>query len=414
MTLKSYQAADVAKVANFAPASQSRAESILAGVRDLVPTLRARALETEQLRRVSEQTIRELDEIGVFKMTVPCEYGGYALAPSQIAPVFAEIARGCGSTGWVAWVTSTGTQWMTAYSEQFQEEMFGADFVGPLQSGAMNKGGPGVARRVPGGYMIKGKWPFASGCHHTLFHTMGALVETEGGKEPIVCQVPHTDVEILDDWYVMGMQGSGSNTIILRDEVFVPEHRVVRTADLFAGKRPGLPKAGVLYKINLIQFTAGSVSALGIGLARAAIELLMERANGRGITFTNYQSQIEAPVTHLQLGEMHSKLNAAEAVAERSFARMESDAEQGVAPTPLANSRIRCASAYVLTLCNEIANIGLRASGATAIHSSNPMQRIARDTLTLTLHGQMNIETAFEDYGRLVAGLPGFGEPKKH
>lgn len=407
-------AANIAELPNPEPASAATAARILAEVRALVPTLRERAPETERLRRVPDATIRELGEIGVFKTTVPVEYGGYALAPSQIAPIFAEIARGCGSTGWVAWVTSTGTQWMTSYSERFQQELFGTDWIGPYQSGAMNKGGPGIGRSVPGGYMIKGKWPWASGCHHTLSHTMGALIELEGGgKEPIICQVPHAEVEILDDWHVMGMQGSGSNTIILREEVFVPEYRVIRTADLFAGKRPGRPPAGVLFKINLIQFTAGSVIGLGIGLARAALELLEEKARGRPITFTSYPSQIDAPVTHLQLGEMHLKLNAAEAIAERSFARMESDATNGVAPTPLANSRIRGSSAYALTLCHEIAETALRASGAGAIQLGNPMQRILRDSLTLTMHGQMNIETAFEDYGRLIAGLPGFGEPPK-
>ena len=398
-----------------APASTETARAVLDRVRALVPTLQDRAVEAEALRRVPDESIRELDEAGVFKMTVPVEYGGYALLPSQIAPVLSEIARGCGSTGWVTWVTSAGSQWMTCYSHEFQREKFCGGWVGPLQSGAMHKGGPGTSRRAPGGYLVTGKWPWASGCYHTMFHILGALLTNDdGSKEGIVAQVPHDQIEILDDWDVMGMKATGSNTIVLRDgEVFVPEHRVARSVDMFAGKRPAPAPAGVLYKIGLEQFTPGTLAALATGLARAAIERLQARAGGRPITFTDYSDQIKAPVTHLQLGELHVKLETAEAAVERSLRRMERDAEDGVPQTPLDTARIRTTSAYVCLLCTEIAGIALRASGASSIQTSNPLQRIVRDLTTITLNGQMNIETAYEDYGRLIAGLPGFGGPKK-
>ena len=388
----------------------TRASAILAEVRALVPTLRERAMATEQLRRVPDETIRALGEAGVFRMTAPTEHGGYALTPAQIGPVFAEIARGCGSTAWVAWVTAAGTQYASHFSEALLGEMFAPDALGPFQSGAMNPGGPGVARRVAGGYMVKGRWPWASGCHHTRFHALGALFEREeGGKAAVICQVPHEQVTILDDWFVTGMKGSGSNTIVLDDEVFVPDYRTILSADLFAGKRLGPAPDGALFRIHLTQFTPGLLSALGVGLARAAVETLEDRATRRGITFTDYKSQIAAPVTHLLLGEMHAKLMAAEALSERLLARMEQVAVEGEARTPRATSGIRLSSAHVLQLCHEIATTALRASGASAIQSDDPAQRFVRDTLTLTMHGQMNIETAYEDYGRIVAGVPGFG-----
>lgn len=396
------------------PASASEASRMLEEVRALGPELRSRAAEVEAQSRVSDEMIRALHKIGVFKMTVPVEYGGYAFTPSQIVPVYAEITRACGSTGWVAWVTTTGTQWMTSYSHKLQEEMFLAGWEGPYQSGAMNKGGPGEGRRVEGGYMIKGKWPWSSGCFHTIFHTMGALIdEPDGTKYPVICQVPHDQVEIIEDWDVMGMRGSGSNTLYLAEELFVPDYRVIKTMELFSGPRPDPQPAGLLYTINLIQLTAGSFISLGMGLARAAIDELEATAKKRGITFTTYKSQIEAPVTHLQLGELYTRLGTVEAVCETMFARMEAAAEEGVAQTPLDNSRVRCATSYALTICDEIVQTCLRAAGASAIRSSNPLQRIARDMKTTTMHGQMNIETAYEDYGRILAGLPGFQEPPK-
>lgn len=394
------------------PQSDAEAARILADVRALLPTLRERAADAEALRRAPDETVRDLAEIGVFRMTVPVEYGGYALTPSQLNPIFAEIARGCGSTGWVAWVTTAGTQWMTAYSHELQREMF-LSGPGPYQSGAMGKHGPGVARRVDGGYMIKGSWPWSSGCHHTVFHTMGALVAKEDGtKFPIICQVPHDQVEILDDWHVVGMRGSGSNTIILREELFVPDHRVLQTMDLFAGKRPAPEPAGLLFSINLIQLTTATFISLGLGLARAAADALIAGA-GRPITFTTYPKQREAPVTHLQLGQIYSKIGAVEAIAAQTAALVEADAANGVPQKPIDNSRVRCMTAYALSLCEEVVSLCMRAAGASAIRDDNVLQRIMRDVKTATMHGQMNIETAFEDYGRMIMGLPGFQEPPK-
>lgn len=397
-----------------APQSAEEAARILAAVQAMRPRLRERAAEAELLRRAPDETVRELAEIGVFRMTVPVEYGGYALTPSQMIPIFAEIARGCGSSGWVAWVTTAGTQWMTAYSHELQREMFLADWVGPYQSGAMGKHGPGVARKVDGGYMIKGEWPWSSGCHHTIFHTMGCLVAKEDGtKFPIICQVPHEQVEILDDWHVLGMRGSGSNTIVLREETFVPDYRVIQTMDLFAGKRPAPEPAGLLYKINLIQLTTSTFISLGLGLAQAAADLLVEAAPKRPITFTTYPRQSEAPVTHLQLGEIYAKLGAVESIAMHMASLVEADAAAGVPQKPIDNSRVRCMTSYGLTLCDEVVQLCLRASGASAIRDTNPMQRIMRDVKTATMHGQMNLETAYEDYGRMILGLPGFQEPPK-
>ncbi len=415
MSSKPVQVATDPNASVRAPGAQAEADRMLAAVRDMIPQLRAEAGEVEALGRPLEGTIRKLHDIGVFKMTVPVEYGGYALTLSQMVPVFAEIARGCGSTAWVVWVTTAGTQWMTAYSHQLQKEMFDPDWIGPYQSGAMNKGGPGIARKVDGGYMLSGKWPWASGCYYTIFHTMGALVERpDGTKYPIICQVPHAEIEIIDDWDVVGMRGSSSNTITLRDkETFVPEHRVIQTMDLFAGKRPEPVPAGLLYDINLIQVTTVTYIALGLGLARAAINCFEETIAGRGITFTTYQKQIEAPITHLQLGEVYSKLMAVEAISEQLCRRVEGDAANKVPQKPIDNSRTRCSTAYALTLCEEIVTTCMRACGASAIRSDNAIQRVARDIKPVTLHGQMNIDTAFEDYGRILAGLPGFQEPPK-
>jgi alkylation response protein AidB-like acyl-CoA dehydrogenase len=388
------------------PGDSKRALAILAQVSDYVPTLRNRAYETEKLGRVPVQTIEDLSSIGVFNMGVPVEYGGFALTPTQQHAIFAEIARGCGSTAWVAWVTGAGQQWMGLFDQQFQDESYGAGWKGPLNSGVANGAGPGIARKVSGGYMLKGRWPFCSGCHYTLFHHLGAkLIDKDG--ELILCQVPHSEVGILDDWDVMGLKGSGSNSVTLVEEVFVPEHRVRTVADLMAMKRTAAAPAGLAFKLSLSVFTAATMTAVGLGQARAAIEILREKIPTRGITNSIYKRQNEAPITHIQLGELHCKLEAAEHIAASNLQRAEEGAEAGIVPDELATARTNLETAYVLKLCSEITELVLRASGAASIHEANIFQRLFRDTRVPTLHGRHTIETCLEDFGRASVNMLG-------
>ena len=205
---------------------------------DLVPTLQKRAREAEELCRTPPETIQDLHDIGVFKMNVPVEYGGYALTPTQQYAVFAD-PRGCASTGWVAWVTGGGQSMMALYDRRFQDEAFTSDWMGPLNSGVTNEIGPGHARRVENGFMVKGKWPFCSGCHYTAFHHLGALCRDGQTVMPIIAMVPHDQIAILDDWKVMGLRGSGSNSVTIEEEVFVPDYRVRTSRTLSMATRKG-------------------------------------------------------------------------------------------------------------------------------------------------------------------------------
>jgi alkylation response protein AidB-like acyl-CoA dehydrogenase len=387
------------------PADPQTAARILAEVTSFVPTLRERALATEELGRVLPETIEDLDRIGVFKMSVPVEYGGYALTPTQQHAVYAEIARGCGSTGWVAWVTGAATQWVTLFDRRCQEEAYPEGWVGPLNSGVVNPAGPGTARRVSGGYMLKGKWPFCSGGHYTAFHHLGALLSGEGEQPPILCQVPHDQVRVLDDWDVVGLRGSGSNTVVIDEEVFVPEHRVRSLPELVMGERIEPAPEGLLYRIPFLQFTTVTLSAVPLGIARGAYEAFQAKLDKRGITASPYSKQSEAPITHIQLGELHCKLLAAELLGANSLSEIERLAAEETPPSEIDLQRPKVTTAYLTKLCTEVTELILRASGASSIHRRSPFQRHFLDVRTVSIHGQTNIETNLEDFGRTLLGI---------
>ncbi|MGE4431177.1 MAG: acyl-CoA dehydrogenase family protein [Sphingobium sp.] len=387
------------------PGDPEQAERLLAFVRDMVPTLRARAAQAEELCRVPPETVQEFHDAGLFRMSIPVEYGGYALTPTQQYAIFAEIARGCASTAWFVWVTSGGTLTMTIYDRAFQDEAFRTPWVGPLNSGVANGAGPGVARRVEGGYMIKGRWPFCSGCHYTAFHHLGAICRDGDAPVSIVCMVPHDQIAILDDWKVMGMRGSGSNTVVIEEEVFVPDNRVRTDFDIVMMSRLQPPREGLLFKVNLLLFAGATMSAIALGAARAAIELFREKIRTRGITNSNYPKQAEAPITHIQLGELHCKLLTAELVARNILTRVEALAEQDLPVDELELTRTTLEKAYINTLSSEITDLTLRASGASSIHENSPFQRLFRDARIPSVHGQSTIETCLEHFGRASVGM---------
>ncbi len=385
------------------PGDEAVAMEILARVRDYVPQLRERAAETEMLMRVPSETIADLNAMGVFTMGIPVEYGGFALTPSQQHAIVAEIARGCGSTGWVTWVTVTAQQWMVLFDRRFQDELFGPEWVGPRTSGSIAANGPGLARRVPGGFMLKGRWPWASGCDHAAFYHLGARCG-EGAEACIhLLNVPRDAVVILDDWKVMGMRGTGSKTLVIDEEIFVPEYRTRELLDIFQTKRLEPAHEGLLYQVNLVLLTASVMAAVGIGVARAAVELFQTKIHTRGISNTRYGKQNEAPVTHLQLGEFYCKLLTAESVSRHSLEQIETLSRHGAPIGELEIARTKLETAYVLKTASEISATILRAGGASSIGQDNALQRLFRDGSVATLHAHTMIETCLEDYGRAAA-----------
>ena len=390
-----------------AAADPDAAERLLLEVAGYVPRLRECARQAERLGRVPEAVIAELATFGVFRMATPVEYGGLALSPSQQHRIITEIARGCGSTAWVVWVTQTSTQWMTQFDRRFQDELFTAQWPGPLTAGVANQNGPGVARPVDGGYMGKGKWPFCSGVHHALFLHLGALSRDGEAVEPILCQVPSDEATIMDDWAVVGLRGSGSNTVVIESEVFVPAHRVITVRELAAQQRRAAKPEGLLYDVHFIPLTASLNSAVALGMARAAVEIFKAKIGSRGITHSRYEVQSEAPVTHLQLGELHCKLLAAELVARENVLAVEQWAQGGREPDFREFARAKLETACVNRISSEITDLVLRASGASSIHENNPLQRLFRDTRVTTMHGHTNIETCQEEFGRAEIGLAG-------
>jgi alkylation response protein AidB-like acyl-CoA dehydrogenase len=277
---------------------------------ELRPLLARNAAQAERDRRLPAENIEAIEAANLFKVITPKRWGGYGAPLRQVLGTFAELAKGCGSSGWVTMIVGTCTWYASLLPDRGQEEIF-AD---PTKSRVCNSVPPAAkGRRVEGGLRISGKFPFASGCWHSSWAAL--TVQVEDDRNQVIDQAtafaPLSELEIEDTWFVAGMCGTGSNTVVTKD-VFVPDHRIYSVPKILNGEHPGQRHRGEpsdAYALMPANCLIG-ISPV-IGIAQAMLEKVVEGATTRGITFTTYTRQSDAPVVQHQIAEAALKIDSA-------------------------------------------------------------------------------------------------------
>jgi alkylation response protein AidB-like acyl-CoA dehydrogenase len=394
--------------------SATTTASVVQKIRELGPQLRERAVEAERNSRLSDETIADLDATGAFNIGSPAEFGGFELSVVQQLDVIEEVSKWDGSCGWVVWA-GTSTHWIPAgMGPRVLEEVYGPAWVGSRTSGSSHfPASRGRARRAEGGWTISGgPWTFATDSLWAPFTNLGCIADDGDGPYLVAVQMPREQLVFLDDWQVAGMRGTGSVSVKLtEDEVFVPDYRGVVFADILSGKiENGL--AGALWKTPTLGWSFSLMAGMSIGIAQGALDRFIERSAGRPIRGTTYKNQLEAPLTHLMLSEVHSKLRSAELMTRANAAESDRIGELTLAgetidPAYLQyfSARVLVETAYATKWCAEAIELLQRNSGSTAIMDFEPIQRAWRDARIITLHGALNLEALAENHGRLMAGL---------
>ncbi|MGC9535826.1 flavin-dependent monooxygenase [Streptomyces sp. UG1] len=375
---------------------------LVARVRSLRPLLREHAPRTEQQRRVVPEVATALTDTGIHRMNVPRRYGGYQSGLRTQVDAVAEIAAACGSTAFKT-VIQAGCSYIAALlPDEAQDEIFTSPDVkvgGTLIPDA-------TAVRADGGYVVNGTSGFATGCHDADWHLLTVRVESgDGPPEVLWTAVPMAELEILDDWHVSGLAGSGSNSVVARD-VFVPAHRALPIGPLLAGEFPSKRSADdPFYRMPVLLMFCVWTAPNALGLARSALAEFTERTHRRGITYTFHERQSEATVTHLQVAEAALKLSCAELLTGDFIGVIEARAASGEPHPPEERARIRAQNGHVARLCKEAVDLLGSASGASSLHLDVPIQRAVRDLNALSLHSFVNPATNLEIYGRVLSGV---------
>jgi alkylation response protein AidB-like acyl-CoA dehydrogenase len=377
-------------------------EQLVQRASGLVPLLRKHAVWSEENRRLHEESVEALADAGVFRMRVPARYGGYESDTRTLVEVAAELGRGDGSTAWTASVYWIPTWMACMFPDQVQDEVFSTPDVrvcGTLSPSAM-------AIPAEGGIVVNGKWGFVSGALHSHWQEIVAiLIGGEGEPMPVVGLVPMSDLQIIDDWYTSGMKGSGSVSTVATD-LFVPQERVLPIGAVLAGQSAS-PRnaAAAIYRAPMLPVASASSVGCVVGLAQAAKEAFFERLPGRKITYTGYEQQAQAPLTHLQVAAAVMKIDEAEFHARRLADMVDAKGTENTPWTVPERVRARADLGAVCGLSKDAVDILASASGGSSIYSDQPMQRIARDINAVTMHALMHPDTNAELYGRILCGL---------
>ena len=373
--------------------------------RELFPLIRANAAATEAGRRVVDANIEALQSAGLLRVSLPRRYGGHEADLRTTIAVSGEIARACGSTGWVTALLNMCNWVVGLYPERVQDEVFGANPDARIAAVVAPRA---TTRKVEGGFVVSGRWPWASGCLHAQWAALGMPVVDAAGT-PVdqgLALIPMAELSIEDTWHSTGMRGTGSNTVVAQ-EVFVPDYRIMSLPQAIEGTYP-TERANVerLYGAAFMPVLVIILIGPPLGLARAALEEVAAVLPNRGIQYTSWERQVDAPVTHMQIAEAAMLIDSAHLHAGRAADDIDNAMRLGVIPDLAARARIRMDCSRAVHCAKQAVDVLMHASGGSAFAESNPLQRIWRDVNTAALHGILTHATNLEMYGRILLGLP--------
>lgn len=377
-------------------ANEPTMQELVERARALVPMLRERADQVEQDRKVPKDTIRAFIDAGFFKILQPRAWGGWEMHPEVFVRVLMELGRGCSSSAWNMMILGVH-QWEFGHlPDQACADVWGKDNTVLIASSYPPAG---KVTKVEGGYFLEGQWPTSSGCDHGDWCFFGGFLKDENGVpyDRYSFLVPRSEYEIIDDWHVFGLKGTGSKSCRVKG-TFVPEHRAHSMARYEMSDRGNM----YLWPFSMIFFAG--VSAVIAGFGQQAIEIYTEQMKVRNHTGTTIGAA-NSPYVRDRLGNAVIRVSSAKA---RLF-QMMAESTPLIERRELINrddwARYMCEIAHVGRNVEEAVLLLYKATGARGLYNTNPMQRVLRDILAAANHITQNADDTSGVLGGLMLGV---------
>lgn len=367
---------------------------------DFVDRLQQRAREAERHRRLPDATVEELRESGFTELLKPKGYGGQQAEFAAIFDPVRRMAHGCASTAWTAAFYTIHNWMLSLFGEQAQAEGFATEpFLASAPLAPTGRGTP-----TDGGVALSGRWSWATGVMHGNWTIVGALCGPDDAIYPALALIPADDISIVDVWHTDGMCATGSNDIVA-DNVFVPEHRLVKITDIYAGTTPGarLHDADV-YRWPMVPALALTAAMPALGAAERVTEIYTQRLSERVIAYEG-TSQKDKPAAQARLGQARVRLRALHGLLHETTGRIDDILASGNTVPRAVRADARLAAAHIVKESRGVIADLLEASGASAHFLDNPLQRAKRDVDVISGHVIFDYDTSRELAGALAIGL---------
>jgi 3-hydroxy-9,10-secoandrosta-1,3,5(10)-triene-9,17-dione monooxygenase len=380
-------------------------QAYLDRVRALLPALRERAMETERLRRLPDTTIKDFQETGLFLAMQPKRYGGYELDPGTFYQAVIDIGTVCSSSAWVLGVVGIHNWHLGLFDARAQEDVWQDD---PQVLLSTSLAPTGTVTCVDGGFRLRGRWSFSSGCDFCQWVVLGGMVPARQEGEPPALHaflVPRSDYTIDDNWHVMGLCGTGSKDIVVAD-AFVPAYRALSYPDMFYLRCPGIAvNTAPIYRLPFGSVFPYAIATPAVGTALGALHTFREQTQSR-VSAREKMPVTEDPFVQIDLSEAAAEADAAQHRVLRNFSEMMHLASHGQEIPLASRARYRWDAAKIVDWSVKAVDRLLKASGGRVVFLSNPIQRAWRDVHAIQAHAGNHLERAATVFGRSEFGLP--------
>ena len=367
----------------------------------IVEALKETEADSEAPRTLSARAVALLHEAGLTRLVSPAAYGGYQLPVRALVEAERVVAHGSTAASWVLMVCAAHTFIAGRLPRRGQDEIFAGD-PGMLIPGVPSP--RGTCRRTEGGYILDGRWPYASGADHGDWVLVGCRgIRNEAGDScpSLIVVLPKADVVIDDTWFTLGMRGTGSKDLVL-DNVRVPERYAVPMGEAQLGTVAGVDVP--LYRLPIRPALATMLLGTIVGMAERGLQLFVEQTRARRDVYTGTM-KVDSPGMQRRVAEASAEIACAWALTQQSCDLLE-QAMRRDPPMPIAaRAQVRWNAAYATELCRRAGNRLFEGAGAGAAHDSHVMQAFFRDMSTATHHAMLDFDSNIEIHGKSLLGV---------
>jgi 3-hydroxy-9,10-secoandrosta-1,3,5(10)-triene-9,17-dione monooxygenase len=375
-------------------------DELLQRASELVPVLAGRALETEKLRRIPDETVADLKRLGLLRIGNPDRYGGYGLDYDVVLEVGAELGRGDGAVAWCYTVWSSHQWLLGLYPEAAQQEFFGSS-PDVLASSAFNPARAKV-EKADVGWMLSGRWDFSSGCDNAQWAVLAGFTQEQG---PGLFLVPRSEYEIEDTWFVSGLCGTGSNDIVITKPTLVPEHRFLSYHAMGTVHTPGKDiHDRATYRVPAYSLLPFTLAVPLLGVAQGAIDHFEKRTRDGVTSFSQAKMATLVPL-QVALAEASAEVDCARLLMRHDLRELIDRGGRGEQLSMEDRLRFRRDHAYITKLSVQAVTRLFEVSGGRALYLESPLQRAQRDVQAGSKQVALIWNTYAEQFGRVRLGL---------
>jgi 3-hydroxy-9,10-secoandrosta-1,3,5(10)-triene-9,17-dione monooxygenase len=375
---------------------------IVARARAMIPALAQRSLEGRRQRRISDETIADMQHAGFFRVLQPKRWGGYEMDLHTFYEIQLALAEGDMSTAWIYGVSGVHPWFMALLDDRAAQEVWRSDTSALICSSLMPAG---RATPAEGGYRLSGRWRYASCCEHCDWALLGAMVATGNGGPPEgrIFLLPRKDYGTIDTWQVSGLQATGSWDVSVED-VFVPAHRSQSMLDNFLLKGPGQAlNSSSLYRLPFGQIFVRGISTAALGALQGMLNAFLDYGKTR-VTRAGGRSA-ENPFVQLLCAETAAAIDEMTNTLHRNFRNLHAYARRGETPPLEERLRYKFQSTEVTERCTLLAARIFKATGAAGLAEGLPFGGILADLMAGRQHISNQYEYVGSSWGGVMFGL---------